>query len=188
MPGGIERRSPRTRFALVSRVFALGILGAALLLEHQQLRWILFALAAGLALAPFAWRRKAAIAPGAFFASSADLIPGGSRRPQFSGELSLTATGLTWTPSRHAISEGCRPLSIAISDCAAVTLQRGSALLDVIISVRREDGSTTDFLTHWSPGLGRALAQLTTLWRRLLRETSHLSERGLGRDASGVPR
>ncbi len=151
------------RLVLASRLCALAFLVAALLLEHQQLRWILLALAAGLAIGPVAWRRKAAIAPDAFFASSADLIPGGPRRTQLSGELSLATTALTWTPSRHSISEGFDPMSIAISDCAVITMQRGPALLDVIISVRRENGIRTDFLTHWSPGLRRALAQLRTL-------------------------
>jgi hypothetical protein len=163
MPDSIAPRSSRSWLALVSRISAAGLFLAALLIAGQQLTWILVAAAVGLMIVPVAWRRKAAVVPGALFASSADLIPGGPGRAQFPGELSVTASEVSWAPSGYSAGKGFSPLSLAMADCAGITMRRGPALLDVIITVRRRSGGEWAFLTHWRPRLRRAITGLTEL-------------------------
>jgi hypothetical protein len=162
--GVLDRIAPRTarsRLALASRIAAAACLLAGLLTERQHLTWVLVAVAAGLVIVPVAWRRKAVVSPGTLFASSADFIPNSPRRAQFPGELSVTAHEISWAPSRYSVGKGLPPLSLAMADCAAITMQRGSGLMDVIITVRRRTGGEWAFLTHWSPGLRRAITRLT---------------------------
>jgi hypothetical protein len=161
MAGNIRRRGVLTRLALAFRISSAALLFAAFVLEHHQLRWILVALAVGLAVVPVAWRRKGATVPGALYWSSADLLADGTRQKQYPGELSVTSTGLTWTPSRYSTSHGLAPVSIPTTACTAISMERGAALLDVIISARRVGGEESRFLTHWRPGLPRAIARLS---------------------------
>jgi hypothetical protein len=68
MTDEIARRNRLSWLALASRLAAVALVCLSLWLEHQELRWILLAAAAGLAVVPIAWRRKAAVVPGALFA------------------------------------------------------------------------------------------------------------------------
>jgi hypothetical protein len=156
----IAPRSRRAWLAILARVSAAVLAGVALLAEGQSARWVLLAGAAGLAIVPFAFRRKAAVVSGAIFATSADYVPAGQRRGQFPGELSVTATTLTWNPDRHSIAKGLSPLHLAMRDCTSISLKGGAALLDVLITVNQRDGGEWLFLTHRSPGLRQAIAVL----------------------------
>jgi hypothetical protein len=158
--GDIAPRSLRSWLAILSRLAAVAALAVGLLVGGRSSWWVLLGCAAGLAILPVAWRRKAAVVPGATFATSADYLPGGRRRGKFAGELSLTPATLTWNPSRHSRAKGVVPLTLALADCKAVSMRAGSALLDVIITVRRRDGDEWTFLTHRSPRLRRAIAKL----------------------------
>jgi hypothetical protein len=137
MSDEIVPRSRLSWLAIFSRLGAVVLACTALLAEGQSPRWILLACAAGLAILPIAWRRKAAAVPGAIFATSADYLPGGPRRGQFPGELSVTETALTWNPSRHSIAKGFPPLTLAMDDCAAITMRGAPALFGVMIAERR---------------------------------------------------
>jgi hypothetical protein len=139
------------------------LFGIAFLAEGKSPRWILLACAAGLAIVPVAWRRKAAVNHGAIFATSADYLPGGQGRRKFPGVLSVTSAMLTWSPSGHSISKGSLPLTLAMGDCTSITMKAGPALLDVIITVERRNGGVWLFLTHRSLGLRRAIASLSDL-------------------------
>jgi hypothetical protein len=161
MPGAVEPRDSRARLALLFRILAIvGFLTAAVF-GHWQLRWILLALAGGLALVLLARRRKAAVAPGALFACSADqLVETDGRRRRFPGELSVTQDGLVWAPSSYSSSHGREELSIPSGECAAITLRRDGTLLGVTLAVRRTNGEESRFVTHSSRGLTRAVSSL----------------------------
>jgi hypothetical protein len=161
----IARRSGLAWLAIVARVCAVALACIALLAEGRSQTWVLLACAAGLAVAPVAWRQKAALVPGAMFSTSADYLPEG-RPGQVPGELSVTASALTWNPSRHSVAQGCLPLTVGIDDCTAITMKAGPALLDVFITVQRRNGGEWLFLTHRRPGLGRALTRLNDLIAR----------------------
>jgi hypothetical protein len=135
------------------------VAAAALLTRGQGLWWILLAAAIGVAIVPVTWRRKAAIAPGARFASSADYILAEARRGQVPGELSFTARGIHWAPSKDSAAKGFLPLSFAIGECAPVSMRAGPALLDVVITVRRRSGGEWSFLTHRRTGLRSAVTE-----------------------------
>jgi|1185.fasta_scaffold68090_2 hypothetical protein len=161
--GEIAGRSRLSWLAIVSRLCAAALFCIALIVGGESSRWVLVACAAGLVVVPVAWRRKAAVASGAIFATSADYLPAARRRDHFPGELSITPTTLAWNPSRHSTAEGFLPLSLAIGECMAISMKAGSALLDVIITVQGRNGSEWLFLTHRSPGLRRAIADLNDL-------------------------
>ncbi len=160
MRPNLERRSVRARLALASRILAAALLTAALVLEHRRPVWVFAALVIGLALIALSWRRKGPMVPGSLYATSADLISNGTRPRQYPGELSVTPTRLVWNPSPYSLSHGLEPISITGAECAGIRTERGAALLDVIVSAQRVGGEETRFLTHWRPGLPRAIARL----------------------------
>jgi len=160
MPGGIEPRTPLFRLSLLSKVLAL-VLGVAALMLRHGIGFVLVAFALGVALIPLVSRRKAAIAGGAIYAASADrLVLEGTRVRQFSGELSFTPRALVWTPSGFSQSHGVKPVFIDTRECRTVRAERGAALLDVILSVGSSNGEEVRFLTHTCRGLRRAIARL----------------------------
>jgi hypothetical protein len=160
MPGGIEPRTPLFRLALLSRVLAL-VLGVAALLLRHGIGLTLAALALGLALFPLGLRRKAAVEADATYAASADrLVWEGTTVRQFPGELSFGPRALVWTPSGFSKSHGVQPVSIDARDCKTIRAERGAALLDVILSVQSSNGEEVRFVTHTRRGLRRAIARL----------------------------
>lgn len=163
MVGGPAPRSQLSWLAIVSRLGAAVLAAMALSAEGESPRWVLLACAGGLALLPLAWRRKAAVAPGAIFAASADYLPGGWRGSRFPGQLSMTANALSWSPSGYSIAKEFRPLMLAIDDCAAIGWNAGPALLDVTVKVRWRDGHEWVFVTHRRRGLRRAIEGMNDL-------------------------
>jgi hypothetical protein len=160
MPGGIEPRTPLFRLSLLSKVLAL-VLGVAAVLLRHGIGFVLVAFALGVALIPLVFRRKAAIAGGATYAASADrLVWEGARVRRFPGELSFTPRALVWTPSGFSQSHGVKPVVIDARECRTVRAERGKALLDVILSVGSSNGEEVRFLTHTRRGLRRAIARL----------------------------
>jgi hypothetical protein len=104
------------------------------------------AAALGLGLLPIAWRRNAPVVHGAVFTASADrLLPNGSHRP---GQLSITPTALAWTPSGWSARRGQQSIDIDARDCKAISLERGVALLDLVIEITPVDGEAIRLLTH----------------------------------------
>jgi hypothetical protein len=161
--GAIAPRSPLSWLAILFRLCAAALACVALLTQGSSPRWILLMCAAGFVIVPVAWRRKAAVAPAAILTTSADYLPREPGHAQFPGELSVTASALTWNPSRHSAANGILPLAIAIEDCTGITMQAGPALLDVIVTVHPRSGGEWLFLTHRSPRLRRAIARLDEL-------------------------
>jgi hypothetical protein len=150
-------RSSVSWLAIACRLLAIVAVGFALVREGG-IRWVLVAVALGLVLVPFTWRRKAAPATGAIWNASADLIEGGKHAP---GELSFTPDAVVWTPNSHSLSNGHEGLVLSLTEGATVELTSGPALLDVFVDVR-EPGREVRFLTHRSKGLERAVSQLST--------------------------
>ena len=80
-------------------------------------------------LIALSWRKRAAIAPGAFYASSAYLIgDANGRRRQLPGELSFTDTAIRWNPSRSSIKRGAGPLTVELSGRPDVDFEAGPGL------------------------------------------------------------
>jgi hypothetical protein len=150
-------RTQRARLALIARGLSLILFATAVALQHHPLE-ALSAVALGLALLPIAWRRKAPVAPGAVYTSSADqLLPNGRHRP---GQLSLTTTTLTWLPSDYAVKHGGQAISIDARRCRAIALERGVGLLDVLLTVTPVEGEAIRLLTHSSRHLETAIDDL----------------------------
>jgi hypothetical protein len=160
VPDGITPRGRLSRLSLLSRVAAAALFLAAFVFEGHGIWWIIGAIALGVVLIALSWRGKAAVVPGSAFASSADYCPDANRLGTFPGELSITTSGLMWSPSKYSSGKGLRPVSLLTGECQSVSMQAGSALLDVVITVRGRTGSEWSFLTHRSPGLRRAIAGL----------------------------
>jgi hypothetical protein len=160
VPDRITPRSRLSRLSLLSRVAAAPLFLAAFVYERHGVWWIIGAIALGLVLIALSWRRKAAVVPGSAFAASADFCPDGNHLRKFPGELSITTSGLTWSPSKYSSGKGLRPVSLVTGECQSVSMQAGSALLDVVITVRGRTGSEWSFLTHRSPSLRRAITGL----------------------------
>jgi hypothetical protein len=152
------RVRPRTRrawLALSFRALSLSLLvvGAAALDHHPVVA--AGALALGLAVLPIAWRRKAPVAPDAVFTASADrLLLNGSHRP---GQLSITRTTLAWTPSGWSARHGQQSIDIDAQDCKAISMERGVAILDLVIEITPVDGEAIRLLTHSSRRLQAAI-------------------------------
>jgi hypothetical protein len=160
VPDRITPRSRLSRLSLLSRVAAAALFLVAFIYEGHGIWWIIGAIALSLVLIALSWRWKAAVVPGSAFASSADYCPDANRLRKFPGKLSITTSGLTWAPSEYSSGKGARPVSLATRECQSVSMQAGSALLDVVITVRGRTGSEWSFLTHRSRGLRRAIAGL----------------------------
>jgi hypothetical protein len=152
----IARRSGLSWLATLLRVLSLVGFVLALTLEGSG-RWIWLAAAVGLLLIPFAWRRKADSAPGAVWSASADLLDGSHHFP---GQLSITSDSVVWIPSHYSVGRGQVKLVLPMSDRGAVSLRAGPALLDVLLEVGSH-GRSTRFVTHRTPSLKRAVAELT---------------------------
>ena len=92
-----------------------------------------------------AMRDKTANRLDALWSGSADLLAEGRKYP---GQLSLTADSLAWVPSKYSIRHGLTEFSCR-SDAIA-GLDSGSALLDLVITVRSATRGETRFLTRMS--------------------------------------
>jgi len=160
VPARIAPRRRRSWVSIASWLAAAILFTIGLAFERHGVWWILAALALAPSLIVLSWRRKAAKVPGATFASSADLCPDGPDGARLPGELSVTASGLTWMPGPPAIRKGLAPVSLPNAECDSVSMQAGPALLDVVITVRGRSGDEWCFLTHRSPGLSQALSRL----------------------------
>jgi hypothetical protein len=152
------RVRPRTRrswLALGFRALSLSLLvmSAAVLDHHPVVAAV--AIALGLAVLPIAWRRKAPVAPDAVFTASADrLLLNGSHRP---GQLSITPTTLAWTPSGWSARHDQKSIGIDARDCKAISMERGVALLDLVIEITPVDGEAIRLLTHSNRQLEAAI-------------------------------
>ena len=157
----IAPRRRRSWLSIACWLAAATLFIVGLLSERHGVWWVL----AGIALAPLlialARRSKAAKAPGATFASSADLLPVGAGGATVAGELSVAPAGLTWIPGMHAARDGHVPITLASGDCESASMQAGPTLLDVVLTVRSRSGEEWRFLTHRSRGLrsGRTARQ-----------------------------
>jgi hypothetical protein len=151
----VHSRTRRARLALGLRALSLSLLvvSAAALDHHPVVAAV--ALALGLAILPIAWRRKAPVAPDTDFSTSADrLLPNGSHRP---GQLSITRTTLTWTPSRWSARRGQQSVDIDARACKTISLERGVALLDLVLEITPVDGEAIRLLTHSNRRLQAAI-------------------------------
>jgi hypothetical protein len=161
-------RTGRARLALSARGLWLILFATAVARRHHPVE-ALSAVALGLALLPIAWRRKAPVAPGAVYTSSADqLLPNGRHRP---GQLSLTTTTLTWMPSEYSARHGEQAVNIDARLCSAITLERGVGLLDVLLTITPGEGEAIRLLTHSSRHLEAAIGDLDAR-RRAVAPTS----------------
>jgi hypothetical protein len=116
-------------------------------------------------------RKKAAVAPKAFYANSADLIDARMhRRRQLPGELSFTDTAIHWNPSRYSIRKGADPITIEISERPDVVFQPTPGLAGLSIRIRRLDGSELRFSTHRTRKLSAAIERLDVLGTRVADE------------------
>jgi hypothetical protein len=150
-------RTQRAWLPLTVRVLWLILFATAVARRHHPVV-ALSAVALGLALLPVAWRRKAPVAPGAVYSSSADqLLPNGRHRP---GQLSITTTALTWMPSGYSVEHGEQAVRIDARRCKAITLERGVGLLDVLLTITPVEGEAMRLLTHSSRHLKAAISDL----------------------------
>ena len=139
-------------------MLALGCFIAGLVADHATLRWLLIVVAAGLLLVPIAWRRKAPVAPGAFWSASADFMHDATKFP---GQLCFTADSVIWTPSNYSRHHAREQISVPLTGDTSISLEHGSSLLDVLILVRPPTGEPARFLTHWSPRLHRTIRKMS---------------------------
>jgi len=152
----VDSRPLRSWAIIVCSVLAAACLVTSLILRNAlALRLIVVTL--GLALAGAAMRPKAPAVEGALFTGSADLLGARSSLP---GQLSVTPQGLTWVPSPHLRARGVDPWSATRSDGLKVTLQRGPALLDLILTAEAGPNDQRRFLTHGGRRLKRAIGVL----------------------------
>jgi hypothetical protein len=118
----------------------------------------LLAVALGLLLIGVAWRPKGEAGPGAVYSASADLLSdAGGHLP---GQLSISADSVVWTPTAYSRRHGADVVTLA-RDGSTVSLDRGPALLDVIVAVSETRGPERRFLTRRSGALRRALGPTT---------------------------
>lgn len=160
MPGAppvLERR-PRSAFAKS----AIGLRAAALVVGLASVGARTGAMAAvgclvgGAMLAALAMRPKAQAAPDALYSASADiLLPEGRQRP---GQLSVTASGLVWNPSRFSIRQGLGVMTIDAETISRISVAGAGSFLSVVIDVHAGDDASTRFLTKGGRRLVRALA------------------------------
>jgi hypothetical protein len=142
--------------AIVARALAFGSFAAAALIRGQG-RLVLVGVGLGMVLVAITRRRKAPRAPGAIYSSSADLLLGDGHR--LAGQLSVTPAEIVWAPGPNSVSHGAESISIAAQNCSTISLHRGPAMLDVILTVDAPDGERR-FMTHRSRGLRRSIGAL----------------------------
>jgi hypothetical protein len=176
----VKRRSKRSSAALYSSVAAAVFWTTAFIVEHQNPFLIALIPVVIGGLIALMYRRKAAIVPGAFYASSADLLfPERIRHGKLPGELSFTDTAIHWVPSGYAVRKGASAIMIEIADHPDVTFEKGPGLTDLFLRIRRGNGSDLTFLTHRRRNLNSARERLHSLL------AGHAPE--LERGASTVP-
>ena len=140
--------------SLVCRCAAVVCAGAGLAARHG-VEVGLTTSAVGLLVVPLAWRRKASGVSNALCTQSADLLDDGGRH--LPGELSVTPTELVWVPSDHSRRRGATELRAPLAGPAEVVLQRGSALMDLVIQAQPSGAEAFRLLTHRSRRLRRVL-------------------------------
>ena len=151
--GQVGPRDGGTRLALAVRLVA----GAfALIVAEIRFGVVVTALIflGGMGLVAVAWRRKAAVVPGAVWTVSADVLVRGKRFP---GQLSVLNDAIVWLPSKYSSRRGVEKIRIGPSATARVN--GGPALGDVYVSVTSPDGAVVRFLTRRSPRLAEAVQQ-----------------------------
>jgi hypothetical protein len=85
--------------------------------------------------AALAFRPRAKPVPGALCSRPADLLTDGGKK--LPGQLSISSTGVTWVPNDYSVARGAREWSASATDGLHLSLQRGSALLDLILTPRQ---------------------------------------------------
>ena len=163
---GMRPASGFSRAATFSWIAAAIASTAALVAEQRSLIALALAPLIAVGLIALSRRKKAAIAPGAFYASSADLVGGGTGfRRQIPGELSFTDDAVHWNPSRYSIKKGAGPITIELSERPDIVFEAGPSLSGVFVRIHRLDGSDLTFITHRTRGLGAAMERLDSLLR-----------------------
>jgi hypothetical protein len=151
---GIGPASRASRAATLAWIAAAVTWTAALVAEDRApiaLGLIVLAAAGALGLVALSRRRKAAVAPGSFYASSADLVDARTRRRRrLPGELSITDTAIYWNPSAYSVRKGAEPIEIGFSERPDVVFEAGPGLAGLSLRIRRLDGSELSFITHRS--------------------------------------
>lgn len=138
---------------MAARIGSLACFAAGVIIR-QGAGVALVVVALGLLLIGVAWRPKGDAAPGAVYSASADLLSNaGGHLP---GQLSITADSFVWTPTAYSLRHGADEVTLA-RDGSAVSLDRGPALLDVIVALSETHGPERRFLTRRSGALRRAL-------------------------------
>jgi hypothetical protein len=152
-------RSPNAWVAIVARLIAVVAICSALVVRHEA-GLVLVVVGGGLLLVPLAWRRRAPNVDGATYSVPADYFEPshGKRLP---GQLSLTETGVAWVPSRYSRSRGSREVVIDATGPTAITVERGTALLSVVVRIRASDGQEHRFGTRETRRLRQELGRLS---------------------------
>ncbi len=115
--------------------------------------------AVGILVGLLVYRKKAPSVPGAVYSAAADVIAPGSpkRRP---GQLSLTASGISWLPSTYSERQGVGRIDFDFTK-VVVALQNGPALLDLTLVISMPTGQVYQLCIHRSAALRRTLRTIT---------------------------
>lgn len=155
MTHGIAARTTRGWAVLISRMFAIAFLVAALVL-HGDVRLVPIVFLVACALVLFVLRNRAPSIAGAEWSGSANLLLEGRK---YSGQLSLADGRAVWSPTDRSRHQGINEISVDVVWKSGLTFEAGQALLDVIVTVSASDGQYR-FLTHRGLGLQRAIRHL----------------------------
>jgi len=141
----IGRRSGRTWLVLGLRVAAAAGFVASFVLQHGW-RWVPLLIAGAALLVLIAMRDKGPAKSDASWNGSADLLAQGRKYP---GQLSFSAHSVAWVPTNYSMRHGARKLDFP--NDSRLGFESGTALLDVVVTVRPVTGNETRFLAHRRP-------------------------------------
>jgi hypothetical protein len=154
----VERRTWRGWVSPIC--FGLAALGFSISLVMQDaIALVIVAPCLALFLIGLALRPKAEKVEGAIYSGSADMLDDQDKK--LPGQLSFTANGLTWVPTRYSAVRGARQWSVADTHGLRLNLQRGPGLLDLILTAKTAAGEERRFLTHQRRGFRRAVEALS---------------------------
>jgi hypothetical protein len=146
---GIRPASRSSRAAAFGWIAASIAWTAALVAEHRSPIALALVPVVALGLIALSRRKKAPIAPGAFYASSADLVEHGTiRRRQLPRELSFTDTAIHWNPSRYSIKKGAGPITIEIAERPDVVFESGPGLASLTVRIHLPNLHSSGTIPH----------------------------------------
>ena len=128
----LEPRSNHARVSLILWTLTAAFIAFGLAYRNGP-GVVLLVLTIGLVLISLVWRPKVAGPADAVASCSATQLSSSDYR--WTGQFSVTKTGIVWSPSARAAKHGAAEVAVSAAELSAISLEKAPALLEMIVEL-----------------------------------------------------